>query len=112
MLQWGHRFTSVETQPPSLADEVDALASMGPPIYIGGNSEPDEEWLRKHVASMGPPIYIGGNDLIVQQAVQSRFASMGPPIYIGGNSTDTPTTTDDHTRFNGATDLHRWKRLW
>jgi len=37
-------------------------------------------------ASMGPPIYIGGNaDLLVGQR-QPVIASMGPPIYIGGNN--------------------------
>ncbi len=35
---------------------------MGPPTYIGGNSNhPLTHNLRLNLASMGPPTYIGGN---------------------------------------------------
>ena len=58
---------------------------------------------------MGPPIYIGGNGSTNRTLMPKRPASMGPPIYIGGN----PVADVDHAapliRFNGATDLHRWK---
>jgi len=37
LLQWGHRFTSVETRKEIDVNMVRAIASMGPPIYIGGN---------------------------------------------------------------------------
>jgi len=85
-LQWGHRFTSVETGVDHKPGVVRAGASMGPPIYIGGNSWGGRlprifnssfngatdlhRWKRKPgpappprrpPASMGPPIYIGGN---------------------------------------------------
>ncbi len=83
---------------------------------------------------MGPPIYIGGNFLVPGVNVDlNEGASMGPPIYIGGNipiplqyitiarlqwghrftSVETQRWTDQAAtkrRFNGATDLHRWKR--
>jgi len=36
-------------------------------------------------ASMGPPIYIGGNYQLIQRRKKRTKASMGPPIYIGGN---------------------------
>ncbi len=37
-LQWGHRFTSVETQTKRPRKGTAECASMGPPIYIGGNT--------------------------------------------------------------------------
>ncbi len=37
LLQWGHRFTSVETEHPDDDQPLLDEASMGPPIYIGGN---------------------------------------------------------------------------
>ena len=61
-LQWGHRFTSVETE------------------------KNEKSLLTMRKASMGPPIYIGGNrDILIMQLFKIRYASMGPPIYIGGN---------------------------
>ena len=61
-LQWGHRFTSVETVQQGLEDLEALKASMGPPIYIGVNmllyAVSHSAW---ESASMGPPIYIGGN---------------------------------------------------
>ena len=110
------------------------IASMGPPIFIGGNVQNSDNIRRVEVASMGPPIFIGGNETY-QGAVNTQYtASMGPPIFIGGNhwreflsyakrmrlqwghrfssveirSTRTIRTTRAH-RFNGATDFHRWK---
>jgi len=61
LLQWGHRFTSVETNQGRPVPGV-RLASMGPPIYIGGNGQrPHRQGQGLLPASMGPPIYIGGN---------------------------------------------------
>jgi len=60
-LQWGHRFTSVETISQRLDIYETSDASMGPPIYIGGNNEKAIDRLAHRQASMGPPIYIGGN---------------------------------------------------
>ena len=37
-LQWGHRFISVETYCYSAGYSARLVASMGPPIYIGGNT--------------------------------------------------------------------------
>ncbi len=34
---------------------------------------------------------------------------MGPPIYIGGNRSPLYPEKPLNPRFNGATDLHRWK---
>jgi len=61
-LQWGHRFTSVET--------ADCAEREGEQLH----------------ASMGPPIYIGGNEIERREKIKELES------------------------FNGATDLHRWKR--
>jgi len=134
MLQWGHRFISVETRTVEAAKPRTARASMGPPIYIGGNpGNPDPvgrrrdrfngatdlyRWKRNAsrpswmllTASMGPPIYIGGNGY---GSPNYRFtpagASMGPPIYIGGNLYPFQGIQATNRCFNGATDLYRWK---
>ena len=58
---------------------------------------------------MGPPIYIGGNQEPGTLQYIWESASMGPPIYIGGNSHNTSPNLESIFRFNGATDLHRWK---
>jgi len=65
---------------------VPPCASMGPPIYIGGNQNPQEVFFLEMLASMGPPIYIGGNleEILLNNSLRNE-ASMGPPIYIGGN---------------------------
>ena len=85
-------------------------ASMGPPIFIGGNARHQALPQRLFPASMGPPIFIGGNPSILRWSSSGsdslqwghRFssvemipecsrapcrsqASMGPPIFIGGN---------------------------
>jgi len=46
---------------------------------------------------------LGGQD-------PAEFASMGPPIYIGGNQTPEDSAAPGYPRFNGATDLYRWKQ--
>jgi len=61
------------------------VASMGPPIYIGGNTAIRVAIRGLAIASMGPPIYIGGNKGLRLWIVAGDQASMGPPIYIGGN---------------------------
>ena len=60
-LQWGHRFTSVETENVVRRVHPPVCASMGPPIYIGGNAPVSGIGQLLLKASMGPPIYIGGN---------------------------------------------------
>jgi len=84
-LQWGHRFTSVETNYVICFQKSPILASMGPPIYIGGNVMVTDNNQSGPVASMGPPIYIGGNFGVEVEMECDNDASMGPPIYIGGN---------------------------
>jgi len=37
-LQWGRRFSSAEMAPPLCYLQRTAPASMGPPIFIGGNA--------------------------------------------------------------------------
>ena len=37
-------------------------ASMGPPIFIGGNAAAGRPGQTKQTCFMGPPIFIGGND--------------------------------------------------
>ncbi len=64
---------------------ADRIASMGPPIYIGGNKYNGASLYGHGMASMGPPIYIGGNDEVGAVVAGFPAASMGPPIYIGGN---------------------------
>ncbi len=135
MLQWGHRFISVETVLPIADAAVPHGASMGPPIYIGGNSTLCLPNQAACDASMGPPIYIGGNREEEANEEKRLLASMGPPIYIGGNcfigrpeptgkeelqwghrfiSVETSALTMGKSSiglcFNGATDLYRWKR--
>ncbi len=59
---------------------------------------------------MGPPTYIGGNLNEDAWYVSPSTASMGPPTYIGGNHEELFSFAPHPHRFNGATDLHRWKR--
>ena len=84
-LQWGHRFSSVEIPRPRRFPRSPRPASMGPPIFIGGNLRGFRPFRR------------------------SRSASMGPPIFIGGNDSGSPRTSCITASFNGATDFHRWK---
>ena len=109
-LQWGHRFSSVEIGLHPPLQPGGPLASMGPPIFIGGNEQVARERPAADVASMGPPIFIGGNvsgnsvtwpDVFGLQwghrfssveitvtgdlDIGGQLASMGPPIFIGGN---------------------------
>jgi len=107
-LQWGHRFSSVESRRYLVVPCVAGDASMGPPIFIGGKAERHFQQKNMWQASMGPPIFIGGKGpgipvIGVTLALQwghrfssvertkaptedrdSTLASMGPPIFIGG----------------------------
>ncbi len=67
-LQWGHRFTSVETGWTWTPEACVWSASMGPPIYIGGNRRRGRTPGMARFASMGPPIYIGGNEVLLMIA--------------------------------------------
>jgi len=67
--------------------------------------------IERREASMGPPIYIGGNELealgISVKPAQlqwgHRFTSVETRVLPDGRGVTA-------RRFNGATDLHRWKR--
>ncbi len=111
-------------------------ASMGPPIYIGGNAE----WWHRHrshsarfngatdlhrwkhkwnptSAGASTPLQWGHRFTSVEtimtlsELIAEFKASMGPPIYIGGNPIRIHVPHVEIVRFNGATDLHRWKLL-
>ena len=110
-LQWGRRFSSAEmrTKDGSLISLTarfngaadfhrrklgriiaqhrgDRQASMGPPIFIGGNvAHVQHGHMHPRHASMGPPIIIGGNHHRRPLEFARHLASMGPPIFIGGN---------------------------
>ena len=74
---------------------VGGAASMGPPIFIGGNSTETHSATAAGTASMGPPIFIGGNTRPCTRCTNCCAASMGPPIFIGGNSKSSVTTGSD-----------------
>ncbi len=134
-LQWGHRFTSVETNPSGREGKMRRRSFNGATdLHRWKRSRSTAEWVSNLLASMGPPIYIGGNHcwLTLKPATSwlqwghrftsveteskfcsfhvHRYASMGPPIYIGGNRADEVEKYGRMDRFNGATDLHRWKQ--
>ncbi len=87
VLQWGHRFTSVETYSQGYLRCFSGYASMGPPIYIGGNIECGEDFLNVFALQWG-----------------HRFTSVETPAIRAAREAG-------GTGFNGATDLHRWKHL-
>jgi len=76
-LQWGHRFTSVETDLVISPSPGVGRASMGPPIYIGGNLLKETFGEVGLKASMGPPIYIGGNMVSKLYRIHSRGLQWG-----------------------------------
>ncbi len=108
-LQWGHRFSSVEIIRAMMKVARESAASMGPPIFIGGNNRRVPVGVHQNLASMGPPIFIGGNIVCVLRHAHCPLASMGPPIFIGGNNGRISDSWNAAYCFNGATDFHRWK---
>ena len=84
-LQWGRRFSSAE------------ICRYENGVY------------RNRAASMGPPIFIGGNNAIGPAGADVHAASMGPPIFIGGNGLPAPAGAQYPRGFNGAADFHRRK---
>src|SRR6185312_6940645 len=52
-----------------------ACASMGPPLFSGGNCPNPAALDRLHAASMGPPLFSGGNLVVlsVSRAAPSGF---------------------------------------
>ncbi len=82
---------------------------MGPPIFIGGNSQLRLSYPLLTIASMGPPIFIGGNVPALERRNICSGASMGPPIFIGGNTSSSCPFCCCLLGFNGAADFHRRK---
>mgnify|MGYP006870514969 CR=1 FL=1 len=85
-LQWGHRFTSVETDRYPPLGIVQQFASMGPPIYIGGNGGVEVliTWLER-LLQWGHRFTSVETIATIGIQIRNDLASMGPPIYIGGN---------------------------
>jgi len=110
LLQWGHRFSSVEIWTRVARSLREAVASMGPPIFIGGNG-PSCSTIHPTINSFN-----GATDFHRWKCaghghvgLYRTSASMGPPIFIGGNMVQCGHHTGDANGFNGATDFHRWK---
>jgi len=84
-LQWGRRFSSAEigNLPRKRKDRgsFNGAADFHRRKYAGRR----QELIGAVVASMGPPIFIGGNMKAGARRGTTRKASMGPPIFIGGN---------------------------
>src|SRR6185312_4211408 len=87
LLQWGRRCSAAEIASILMFDNTSAHASMGPPLFSGGNRR------RAGHERPTPPSFNGA------AAVQRRkfwhrgerhrgsTASMGPPLFSGGNPT-------------------------
>jgi len=85
-LQWGHRFTSVETNTLLYRADIVQVASMGPPIYIGGNkSNPVYGDFHNSRLQWGHRFTSAETRVLICHLPMKVTASMGPPIYIGGN---------------------------
>ncbi len=109
---------------------------MGPPIYIGGNFFPQADrfdilksfngatdlhrWKHDdflsginqiYKASMGPPIYIGGNTVEAEITGTEADKLQWGHRFTSVETRDLPTRREQRQRFNGATDLHRWKPI-
>ncbi len=109
-LQWGHRFSSVEMGKVEVAHASLGEASMGPPIFIGGNTISRKsrsllsvplQWGHRF-SSVEITLTLGSGANVISLQWGHRFssveiitsedvlidrvdASMGPPIFIGGN---------------------------
>jgi len=61
LLQWGRRCSAAEIASILMFDNTKTHASMGPPLFSGGNET--HFWVRPCAfrASMGPPLFSGGN---------------------------------------------------
>ena len=108
-LQWGRRFSSAEMNRLHLGGQMTPEASMGPPIFIGGNMT----GIRNLCFAF--PRFNGAADFHRRKCLPrwSRFsrspASMGPPIFIGGNIATKKRVRTQKRSFNGAADFHRRK---
>ncbi len=85
------------------------LASMGPPIFIGGNRSQPHTRIPKLRLQWGRRFSSAEIYASICVLDNASKASMGPPIFIGGNPARTCTARTCATRFNGAADFHRRK---
>ena len=109
-LQWGHRFTSVETPHYSGGDLASGSFNGATDLHRwklpgGRYKNPPMAGLQwgHRFTSVETPTYPPWSH-------PKQPASMGPPIYIGGNRKRNRVRKRCEQGFNGATDLHRWKR--
>ena len=108
-LQWGRGSSSAETarcnSGPSIGACFNGAADLHPrkPARQPGGR-------RSYAASMGPRIFIRGNSEAAATPGVHSYASMGPRIFIRGNPGCPSGRSPDRPRFNGAADLHPRKR--
>src|SRR5262245_12179159 len=88
-VQWGHRASSVESgweQRSRAASYCSFNAAADLRRWRAGSSPAR---YRRHQASMGPPIFVGGERVQCgADRVPPLLASMGPPIFVGGEVVD------------------------
>ena len=109
LLQWGRRFSSAEIYTVRVADTLLRFASMGPPIFIGGNykvcgtyrkESPALQWGRRFSsAEIDGQTQISNAGLLLQWGRRFSSAEMltfAPSSYLLNS-------------FNGAADFHRRK---
>ncbi len=111
-LQWGHRLTSVETYKQLQEKEELTKASMGPPTYIGGNYRLGQR------AELSYPMLQWGHRLTsVETRIGTKCMNLKSGLQWGHRLTSVetwirkPRNRLNQRSFNGATDLHRWKRI-
>ncbi len=135
LLQWGHRLTSVETEYITYYHKRFDTASMGPPTYIGGNSMASIchtnngyllQWghrltsVETALRSSGvkPCLWMlqWGHRLTSVETGQSKHQHRPQKQLQWGHRLTSVETSPSSIanchflrRFNGATDLHRWK---
>ena len=86
LLQWGHRFSAMETPRHIDGRRLPLLASMGPPLFSDGDLE------HAAVSAHGLACFNGATAFQRWRPVLSRFegaallvASMGPPLFSDGD---------------------------
>ncbi len=108
-LQWGRRFSSAEIIKPNGGPLQRLTLQWGRRFSSAEILRDRAVYLHHARASMGPPIFIGGNRCMFCRVVFVRLASMGPPIFIGGNRYRAALGMSGVRGFNGAADFHRRK---
>ena len=85
------------------------LASMGPPIFIGGRVEAAPAMERAFAASMGPPIFIGGRFTVIGNLANARQLQWGRRFSSAEGVVGLVVRARSVRGFNGAADFHRRK---